>query len=255
VDRNVKAKEYDALDGDLLVTSIFRTIQGEGPYAGYPSVFVRLAGCNFGSKDSNCQFCDSFFGFDQGRRVSSLQLLEELTSLPGYNSQDVLVVTGGEPTLQLALIELLVKANLYFAHVQIETNGTQSGFFKRVEELNVQRQFMTVVSPKASYLAKRYSELSPIVMWNATCLKFVVDSDPESPHHIVPQWAFDSQKKIYVSPMAVYLKPYAGEVSSIWEDGLIDKAATEKNYKYAAEYAMKHNVLLSVQTHLFLGLA
>lgn len=255
VDRNVTAKEYDQFQGDLLVTSIFRTIQGEGPYAGYPSVFLRLAGCNFGAKDSNCQFCDTSFQFDSGRRVSPNALLRELTELEGYHVKDVLVVTGGEPTLQLALLELIVKAGLYFSKIQIETNGTQPKFFQRAEELHLQREFTTVVSPKSSYLAGRYAEIKDIVMWNATCLKFVVDADPLSPHHSVPQWAFDSQKPIYVSPMAAYLKPYAGEVSSVWEDGLIDREVTARNYAYAAQYAMKHNVLLSLQTHLFIGVA
>lgn len=37
---------------DLAVQSIFYTIQGEGPYAGMPAVFIRLAGCNLA-----CTFC------------------------------------------------------------------------------------------------------------------------------------------------------------------------------------------------------
>ena len=40
----------------LYVTSMFFTLQGEGPYAGLPALFIRLAKCNLA-----CSFCDTFF--------------------------------------------------------------------------------------------------------------------------------------------------------------------------------------------------
>ncbi|MGE8454473.1 MAG: hypothetical protein ACN6OP_28455, partial [Pseudomonadales bacterium] len=83
---------------------------------------------------------------------------------------------------------------------------------------------------------------------------FVVDADPESPHHKVPEWVSDPDMyniPIYVSPMARYLRPYSGEVSSVWDRTLIDHETTSKNYEYAAQYAIANNFRLSLQTHLF----
>lgn len=255
IDRAVSARDYDFLGDDLLVTSFFATIQGEGPLAGFPAMFVRLSGCNYGNKGDTCSWCDTSFQFNDGQRFTPQALLDRLLADPGYNKKQVLVITGGEPTLQLNLLSFIVLAEAYFSDIQIETNGTQPKFYKEAVARNMAHLFKSVVSPKANERLGKYPQVSPDVMWWAHCLKFVVTSDETSPHHTVPQWALDSKKLVYVSPMAVYLKPYSGEVSSIWDEGLIDKVQTAKNYNYAARLAMEHQLRLSVQQHLFIGLA
>lgn len=260
-DRIIRTSDFNHLKSDqLLITSIFRTLQGEGPLAGYPAVFLRLSGCNFGNKDPNfaCQFCDTNFSFDNGKVYSFLELEDNILELPNYNEKDILVITGGEPTLQHNLINFIKYISPYFHKIQIETNGTQVSFFQELKQTINLLDIMTVVSPKANYSVKRYPELSPTVLQSANSLKFVVDSQEDSPHHLVPEWAIEKQEKydydIYVSPMAIYQRAYSGEVSSIWDENLIDKEATKKNYTYAARYAMKNNFLLSLQTHLFTAL-
>ena len=47
-------KREPSYEGTLQVHSIFKTIQGEGPFCGTPCVFVRLAGCNL-----QCPACDT----------------------------------------------------------------------------------------------------------------------------------------------------------------------------------------------------
>ena len=47
----------------LSIHEIFKSIQGESLYAGYPCVFVRLAGC-----DLRCAYCDTPEAFGEGRR-------------------------------------------------------------------------------------------------------------------------------------------------------------------------------------------
>ncbi len=257
VDRAVSARDYKSLGTKIAVTSVFSTIQGEGPYAGHPAMFVRLAGCNYGGKDTHCNFCDTSFFLDSSTAYEPEDLVAAVIATEGYHPKQVLVITGGEPTLQNNLLTFIVKVRPHFKEIQIETNGTQPKFY--TEAINrgiaIHSYFKSVVSPKANLKTGKYAPVPGDVLWWANCLKFVVSADPDNAHHEVPEWALASAKTIYVSPMAIYLKAYSGEVSSIWEDGLIDKEATARNYNYAAQYAMKHNLLLSLQTHLFIGLA
>src|SRR5574344_1593020 len=57
----------DAAPDQLFVTSIFYTLQGEGPFAGKPAVFVRLSKCQL-----SCSFCDTFF--DDGEWLTFKEL-------------------------------------------------------------------------------------------------------------------------------------------------------------------------------------
>lgn len=94
----------------IKVVEIFQSIQGEGANAGRNCVFIRLAGCNM-----NCPFCDT--KWDIGKDMSIKDVLEELKN---YCS-DMIVWTGGEPTLQLTN-DILRYFDEYFNC--IETNGT-----------------------------------------------------------------------------------------------------------------------------------
>lgn len=96
------------------VNEIFYSLQGEGRWTGMPAVFIRFAGCNL-----RCPFCDTDFSASAGMSLAAL--VREVRQL----SKDCrrLVVTGGEPALQLdaAFVEAF-HAEGYRIHV--ETNGT-----------------------------------------------------------------------------------------------------------------------------------
>lgn len=250
VDRNVSARDY--VDGNLAVTSIFRTLQGEGPLAGRTAVFVRLAGCNYGSKTDMCGFCDTSFQLDNAEWYTPERLFGAVLDLPDVNTKDCLVITGGEPTLQKTLLDFIVKAQGAFAEIQIETNGTQPKFFQEATDRGMDgHDFLVVVSPKANERLKKYPPIHKDVAWWASDLKYVLSADPESAHHLVPDEVLEKMrhKTIWVSPMTVYKKAYTGEVSSIWDAELVDQKATAENYAYAASYALKNNLRLSVQVH------
>lgn len=107
----------------LSVNSLFYTIQGEGPFAGTPAVFIRLAGCNL-----QCPMCDTEYTKADTFAVSTL-----IDMVLGYKRQQfgrslhddtlLVVITGGEPFRQPIgyLVQSLIDAH---CRVQVETNGT-----------------------------------------------------------------------------------------------------------------------------------
>lgn len=109
-------KSNDSRDTILKVVEIFHSIQGEGANAGKAAVFVRLSNCN-----KNCWFCDTDWSVGTDMTVS--QIHEEVSRFSSANNypDNLLIWTGGEPTLQLT-DEILEHFSEYFNC--IETNGT-----------------------------------------------------------------------------------------------------------------------------------
>lgn len=104
----------------MRVNEIFYSLQGEGTFTGTPSVFVRLSGCNLA-----CPFCDT--DFKSYREYSEEELIKEILFYKAHH----VVITGGEPTLQLtdSFLNELIE---YGKEVQIETNGTHNIANERV---------------------------------------------------------------------------------------------------------------------------
>lgn len=94
------------------VNEIFYSLQGEGFYTGTAAVFLRFSGCN-----RNCPFCDTDFA------AHTLMSAEEIVAAASAFPARHLVVTGGEPLLQLdaPLVRALKGAGFY---IQVETNGS-----------------------------------------------------------------------------------------------------------------------------------
>jgi 7-carboxy-7-deazaguanine synthase len=117
------------------IKEIFYTLQGEGRHAGRPAVFCRFAGCNLWSGREHdrataiCQFCDTDFvgtqGTDGGKFDSAQALALAITShWPSPNtSQRFVVLTGGEPLLQVDLPVVQALHDNGFT-IAVETNGT-----------------------------------------------------------------------------------------------------------------------------------
>ena len=109
------------------INDIFYSLQGEGHNTGRAAVFVRFAGCNL-----RCPFCDT--EFDTYREMTAEDIINEINSLiqsslaplpsGGVGGGVLIVLTGGEPTLQVdeAFVDLLHQHGF---EVAMESNGTR----------------------------------------------------------------------------------------------------------------------------------
>jgi len=110
----------------MVITEIFKSIQGEGTRAGLPCIFVRLTGCNL-----RCTWCDTAYAFHGGKKMSLEEVCKRVDELAGreengrglHAAVPLVELTGGEPLLQeeaYLLAERLVAAGYT---VMIETSG------------------------------------------------------------------------------------------------------------------------------------
>lgn len=96
----------------MKINEIFYSLQGEGYHSGMPAAFIRFSGCNL-----HCPFCDT--QHENGVEMAEEEIVAEVKRYPAQ----LVVVTGGEPALQLT--ESLVDALHGIGKtVAVETNGT-----------------------------------------------------------------------------------------------------------------------------------
>jgi 7-carboxy-7-deazaguanine synthase len=99
----------------LRVFSIFRSIQGESLYQGFPTGFVRLAGCPL-----HCRYCDSRVACESSGSEMSIEAVAKKVLSFGLPFS---AVTGGEPLYQEETPALLTLLADRSRRVILETSG------------------------------------------------------------------------------------------------------------------------------------
>ena len=105
----------------MVITEIFKSIQGEGTRAGLPCVFVRLTGCNL-----RCTWCDTAYAFYGGTKASVDEVIVKVRELAGGEAGrrvSLVEITGGEPLLQPETPELAARLLAEGYTTMIETSG------------------------------------------------------------------------------------------------------------------------------------
>lgn len=100
----------------LRVAEIFSSVQGEGIWAGTPSTFIRLSGCNL-----RCSWCDTKYASWQpeGPLMETKEIAQAALA-PGIEH---VVLTGGEPML-FEIEDLCESLACHGSVITIETAGT-----------------------------------------------------------------------------------------------------------------------------------
>ena len=193
------------------LVEIFESLQGEGRNTGRPCVFIRFAGCNLA-----CQWCDT----DTAMRFE-LSLKELIAEVKTYRAKSV-VLTGGEPTIQKGMEELVSALKSEGYYIAVETNGLLApDWLERVDYI--------ACSPKIEY-REQYCEHT--MLRHAGEVR-IVSSQPEIEDFAVAIRRLITAEDYYISPCE--------------RDGNIDFATAKEVLSHLDGFS------LSVQLHKIIG--
>jgi len=236
-------RDKDKGDGSTLrVQSIFLTIQGEGPLAGTPATFIRLAGCNL-----RCFFCDTDFDSNWDNVMPVEKVVERVQE----NTARLVVITGGEPMLQniYTLCRLLASAG---HHVQIETAGTV--FAENLDYLLTKPDtdgVSIVVSPKTPKV--HHQTFVHAAAWKYILAGQDEDVDPKDSLPVRSTQVAGAAARICRPPFTtIENTPWRVFVQPC--DFPKDKARTKRAVEQCVRASMKHGYRLSLQQHKILDL-
>jgi 7-carboxy-7-deazaguanine synthase len=102
----------------MRIAEIFYSVQGEGSLVGMPSVFVRTSGCNL-----RCSWCDTPYT-SWSPEGEDLTLDEILDRANAFTAARHVVLTGGEPMIAPAIVDLSRRFRERGMHITVETAGT-----------------------------------------------------------------------------------------------------------------------------------
>ncbi len=109
----------------LYISEIFLSLQGEGLYAGEPTCFVRLQGCNLFVEGRCCKWCDTAYAQGLGGQEMEVEEIVSKVRALAPLKRGWVCITGGEPLNQVGGLKTLVEElGNWEYRTEIETNGT-----------------------------------------------------------------------------------------------------------------------------------
>ncbi|MBM7563675.1 7-carboxy-7-deazaguanine synthase QueE [Paenibacillus sacheonensis] len=124
----------------LPMVEIFETVEGEGTRAGFPTVFVRLFGCNL-----RCVWCDTKYSYPPAEAANTMTIDEIVAQVESQYKAEHICMTGGEPLLYGSRSAALLKELCGIERIKdvhVETNGA----------IDLAPFLSEIGSPKARYI-------------------------------------------------------------------------------------------------------
>jgi len=220
----------------ILYDSIFKSIQGEGQFSGKSSLFLRFAGCNL-----NCIFCDTKQSSDKAysykwKKEPSKTIVKKILNHKPLPPN--LVITGGEPLLQVKSINyILAKIKNNFRTIEIETNGTLSG--KRLFEFNPYFNVSIKLSNSKTIREKRIKPdiINEFLSYRKSFFKFVIKNKKDLNEVIKIKNTFDIKSEI------IYLMPLADSKDKL-------KKIEKKVFLYSLENGFNYSDRLQIRFNI-----
>ena len=180
----------------MKICEIYKSIIGEGGFAGFPAVIVRTSGCNL-----RCKWCDTKYAYDEGEEIKLETIARKIKS---FNPKFVLL-TGGEPLMQaeaIALSHLLANEGYILI---VETNGSLD--ISSLPEYSVR---IVDIKPPGSGMSSEMDWKNIDRLRKSDEVKFVITDRTDylwARKIAVKYKLFDRITSVFLSPVYSYLKP------------------------------------------------
>jgi 7-carboxy-7-deazaguanine synthase len=208
----------------MKINNIFTSIQGEGNFQGFPTLFLRLFGCNL-----KCKYCDAkeaVFGNNFFEKTA-LELTKIINDFQGKH----ICITGGEPLLQEKELTIILSQISKSKIVSIETNGSLSikNLSHNFSNIFFSVDWKTPASGNSLFLIENIDVLNKNKGW----IKFVVENEDD--------FSFIEQKLnlLQEKDIDVFVSPVF-EKDKEW-------------FLKTEEFCLKHNLRFQLQLHKILG--
>ncbi len=230
----------------IKLCEVFKSIQGEGPNTGIPSIFIRFFGCNL-----QCTWCDTKYSWHPNfAEYKEFNLEEIIKKILDFGDVQNIVFTGGEPSLFQKEIKLIVD-KLLGCHSRVGGNPGQKILISKKDtprhvptfELETNGSFPiednfwnTInISPKLKNSGNKKYKIRANNFPEKTFWKFVIESEKDL------EEIFEIQKEYNISNEKIYLMPQAQTKKEI-----------EKKSQEILELCVKYNFRFSSRLHIWI---
>ena len=194
----------------LPVVERFVSINGEGPRAGQLAAFIRLRGCNL-----RCSYCDTTWA-NEADCPCTWTAVEELAGYVRSTGVECVTLTGGEPLLHAASLDLLrALAGLPGLRVEVETNGSVDlgpAAAMRAELLDeAARRVSFTMDVKLPGSGEGESLFAPnldlLRPWDAVKLVAGSADDLDAARDLIAEHGLDQRVQVFLSPVFGRIEP------------------------------------------------